>query len=90
MPKLEYMIYFIYICISIVVGAAGAYYVVTMEDIEASAINQNESDTPIEEKNIYYFDYKSLYLSLFLLFFKKNIQKNTYKFIQYMVFYMKK
>ncbi|WP_294156614.1 hypothetical protein [uncultured Clostridium sp.] len=55
MPKLEYMIYFIYICISIVVGAAGAYYVVTMEDIEASAINQNESDTPIEEKKYILF-----------------------------------
>lgn len=50
MPKLEYMIYFLYICIAIVVGGTGAYYVVTMEDIKIAAFNVNESDKPVEEK----------------------------------------
>lgn len=50
MPKLEYMIYFIYICIAIVVGGTGAYYVVTMEDIKVAAFNVNESDKPVEEE----------------------------------------
>ena len=44
MQKLEYMVYFLYICIAIVIGAIGAYYVVAIEEIRVTAFNDNEND----------------------------------------------
>ncbi|MCI3008733.1 hypothetical protein FBD77_11725 [Clostridium butyricum] len=47
MSKIEYMLYFLYICIAIVLGVTGAYYVVTMEEINiASSKNKIEENQP--------------------------------------------
>ena len=50
LSKLEYMVYFLYICITIVVGAAGAYYVVNIEDIKITALGKQNNNKPHEEK----------------------------------------
>lgn len=50
MSKIEYMLYFLYICIAIVLGVTGAYYVVTMEEINiASSKNKIEENQPQDE-----------------------------------------
>ncbi len=52
MSRLEYMLYFLYICIAIVVGATGAYYVVTIEDINIAALAGRSNDKIQEEEKL--------------------------------------
>lgn len=49
MLKLEYIVYFLYICIAVVIGAAGAYYVVTVEDTNIAALGKHNDNKPQEE-----------------------------------------
>lgn len=46
------MLYFLYICIAIVVGATGAYYVVTIEDINIAALAGRSNDKIQEEEKL--------------------------------------
>ena len=49
LSKLEYIVYFLYICIAVVVGATAAYYVVTIEDINIAILGKDDSDKPQED-----------------------------------------
>lgn len=50
MSKLEYIVCFLYICIAVVIGAAGAYYVVIAEDTNIATLGKHNNDKPQEEK----------------------------------------